>query len=128
VSRGSQFSVLEPGTRRVEMRTGPRYRILQRCFANAAGDAASEPWRCIGYSISATGIGITLPVQLHEGTLLSLQAWGLPRACPLQVRIVQTKQVDLVWFVGCEFIKRLADAQLEIWRSGPLDWLDDQEQ
>jgi hypothetical protein len=98
---------------------------LQRCFANTAKASASEAWRCIGYDISATGIGITLPVRLQQGTLLTINAWGLPRACPLQVRVVHTKHVDFVWFTGCEFIKRLSDVQLAIWRSGPLDWLKD---
>lgn len=81
--------------------------------------------RCIGYNISATGIGITLPVRLQPGTLLTLQAWGLPRARPLQVRIVHAKQVEFVWFTGCEFVTKPSDAQLGIWRSGPLNWLDD---
>jgi len=125
VSKRSHFPVVEAGIRRIEMRTGPRYRILQRCFANTARTSASEAMRCIGYNISATGIGITLPLRLPKGTVLTLQAWGLPRASPLQVRIVYTKQVDFVWFTGCEFIKRLSDAQLDVWRSGPLDWLDD---
>ena len=108
------------------MRTGAsRSRILQRCFASKDNASPSEAMRCIGYNISATGIGITLPIRLPQGTLLTIQAWGLPRACPLRIRIVHAKQVDFVWFTGCEFITRPTDAQLEIWKSGPLDWLDE---
>ena len=107
------------------MRTAPRYRILQRCFVVPAGGSATKAWHCIAYSVSAAGLGITLPVRLPERTVLTIQAWGLPRALTLQARIVQAKQVDLLWFTGCELVQRLSDAELQTWRSGPLDWLDD---
>src|SRR5207237_898345 len=102
----------------------PRQPILQRCFVNPAETALPNAWKCIIYNISATGIGITLPVRLQDGTLLTIEAWRLPRACLLQARIVQTKQVDFCWFTGCELLKRLSDAELQIWCSGPRDWLD----
>jgi hypothetical protein len=127
VSKGSRLPAVEAGIRRVEMRTGPRYRILQRCFASIATASPTETWRSIGFNISATGIGITLPVKLRPGTLLTIHAWGLPRACALQVRIAHSRKVDCVWFTGCEFTKRLSSAELHIWRSGPLNWLDEQE-
>jgi hypothetical protein len=125
VSKSSRLPVVEAGIRRIEMRTVPRYRILQRCFASIATASPTETWRSIGYNISATGIGITLPVRLRHGTLLTVHAWGLPKACALQVRIAHTKKVDCVWFTGCELTKRLSSVQLHIWRSGPLDWVDD---
>jgi hypothetical protein len=61
---------------------------------------------------------------LSEGTLLTIEAWNLPRACPLRVRVVQAKPVEHVWFTGCEFLSRLPGPDLNIWRSGPLDWVD----
>jgi hypothetical protein len=128
VSSDSRLSVAAAEIRRIEMRTGPRHRILQRCFATIANAAASDTWRSISYNISATGIGITLPLKLRVGTLLTIQAWGLPRACTLQVRIAHAREVDFVWFTGCEFSKRLSNAQLQVWQSGPLDWLDDRDQ
>jgi hypothetical protein len=106
------------------MRTAMRYRILQRCFVHPATAAAGEAWQCIAYNISATGIGVVLPVQLQERTVLSIQAWGLPQGRPLQVRIVHTKPAEFLWYTGCAFLKRLSDADLTAWRSGPLDWLD----
>ena len=36
MSKGSRLPAAEAGIRRIEMRTGPRYRILQRCFASIA--------------------------------------------------------------------------------------------
>src|SRR5579859_4835181 len=72
----------------VEMRTAPRRPILQRCFVYPAQASAPQPWQCIAYNISASGVGLALPVRLPEGTLLNIQAWELPRACTLKVRVV----------------------------------------
>jgi hypothetical protein len=125
VSRRSRDSVVDAEHISIEMRTATRGRILQRCFVHPANASATQAWQCIAYNISATGIGVAVPIRLQEGTVLSIQAFNLPRACPLQVRVVQPKQVDLLWFTGCEMVKCLSDAELRIWQSGPLDWVDD---
>jgi hypothetical protein len=116
---------METAFRAIEMRTKPRYPILQRCCVHSAQAAFPIILYCIGYNISATGIAVTLPVRLDKGTMLTIEAWDLPRACPLQVRVVHLKQVKLFWFTGCELTKRLSDAELRIWQSGSTDWLDD---
>ncbi len=105
----------------VDHRTGPRHRLLQRCFVRCWGRA--ETWRCIAYNISVTGIGITLPVPMPEGTVLEIEAWELPRARKLRVRVVQSKQVDFLWFCGCELTSRLSEAEVRTWQMGPRDWL-----
>jgi len=97
---------------------------LQRRIVHPAATSAPEAWHCIGYNISATGIGITLMVRLDPGSFLTIQAWGLAGACRLQARIVQSKRVEFLWFTGCELLKPLTDDELQIWRSGPRDWLD----
>ena len=104
------------------MRTAVRRPILQRCFVLPLNTEPAQAWRCIAYNISATGIGVTLPRQLPVRGVLTVHAWNLPRARPLQVRIAQIKQVGLLWFAGCELVKRLTDAELQIWCSGPSDW------
>ena len=102
MSRRSTGSGIETGTSRIDMRNAVRHPILQRCFVRPARAPVPQPWQCIAYNISATGLGLTLPVQLPEGTVLTIEAWKLPRACPLQVRIVQTRLVELFWFTGCD--------------------------
>jgi len=114
----------ETGISDLEMRAAPRYQILQRCFVHPAKASAREAWQCIAYNISAAGIGMALAVQLQERTVLSIRALGLPRACPLQARIVRTQPIEFLWFTGCEFLNRLSDADLTVWCSGPLDWLE----
>jgi hypothetical protein len=125
VSRATRTALVGNGISAIEMRTAFRSPILQKCFAHPVKTSLAEAWRCVAYSISATGIGVTLPISLQERTVLAIQAWNLPRACPLKVRVVQAKQVDFLWLTGCELIQRLSDAELSIWQSGPRDWLDD---
>jgi hypothetical protein len=108
----------------IEMRAAPRYPLLQRCFVHPDGADAAKAWRCIAYNISATGIAVTLPTKPAPGAMLTMQAWGLPRARTLRARVVHTKLVDFFWLTGCELVGRLSDAELRVWQSGPRDWLD----
>ncbi len=124
MSKRSRAVQSETGIITLEMRAAPRYRILQRCFVHPDKAPAREAWQCIAYNISAAGIGVALPVQLQEKTVLSIQALGLPGACPLQVQIVRTQPIEFLWFTGCKFLNRLSDADLTVWCSGPLDWLE----
>jgi hypothetical protein len=123
VSRPLGVSGFETDTCDIEMRTSRRHSILQRCFVHPVNAPAPQPWQCIAYSISATGIAMALPIALPEGTVLSVQAWGLPDACPLRVQVVHTRQVHDFWFTGCESPRRLTEAELLVWRSGPIDWM-----
>jgi hypothetical protein len=110
------------------MRTAMRHPILQRCFVHPAKGAGPEAWRCIAYNISATGIGLTLPVQIPVGTVLTVRAWELPRARELQVRVERSKLIKSYWFTGCELVKRLSDAELRTWCGGALDWVEREKQ
>jgi hypothetical protein len=106
----------------LEMRAAARYGILQPCLVHHPTASAREGWQCIAYNISANGVGITLPVDLPDGTVLSIRASGLPQACPLEVRVVRTNPIGFLWFAGCELLNQLSDADLAAWKSGPLDW------
>jgi PilZ domain len=132
LSTDSRVIPAEAEASAMELRDGERFRILQRCLvltANLAGTEgapAPEGWHCIAYNISATGIGITLPLNLREGTELSIQGWGLEGVETLTARIVHTKPVGFLWLTGCELTKHLSEAELEIWQSGSTSWLDEQ--
>jgi hypothetical protein len=108
----------------IEMRAAVRYPILQRCLVIPAEVSFSEPWRCIAYNISATGIGIALPMQVPERTTLTIRPWNLPGALPLHAAAVHVRPVKGSWFAGCELSKRLSDDEVQTWRSGPVDWVD----
>ncbi|HEV8058226.1 MAG TPA: PilZ domain-containing protein [Gemmataceae bacterium] len=108
----------------VEMRAAVRYLILQRCLVIPAEVSPSETWRCIAYNISATGIGVALPMEVPERTMLTIRPWNLPGALPLQAVVVHVQLVKGSWFAGCELSKRLSDDEVQTWRSGPVDWLE----
>ncbi len=93
----------------VEMRIAVRYSILQRCLVIPADGSSSEPWRCIAYNISATGIGIALPMQVPERTTLTVRPWNLPGVLALQAVVVHVRPVKDTWFAGCELSQRLSD-------------------
>jgi hypothetical protein len=97
---------------------------LQRCLVKPSQAHGPDDWRCIAYNISATGLGLTLPLPLEPGTILDIEAWGLADAPPLRARIVRTTPVAFVWFCGCELLDRLSDAELHAWQKGPTDWLE----
>jgi len=99
----------------IEYRRSPRYRILQRCQVRIAGASPAEACRCIAFSISQTGVGVTLPVALEKGVELTIEAWNLPKAQPLQARIVHTNRLEFVWLCGCEFVKPIAKEELAEW-------------
>jgi hypothetical protein len=104
-----------PAVQAVEFRSSPRYRILQRCYVRPPGVSDGEGWRSIVFSISATGVGVTLPLPLERGTEVDIEPWNLPGAQPLRARIVYVSRLEFVWLCGCEFSRRLTDDELASW-------------
>jgi hypothetical protein len=124
VSTRPSDSSSRTGISNVDMRTATRQQMLQRCFVHSAKAGGPQAWRCIAYNISATGIGLALPVQLNEGTVLTIRAWELPRAGDLQACVVRATLIESYWFTGCEFVRRLKDSEVRVWSSGALDWVE----
>jgi hypothetical protein len=108
-----------------ECRTSPRYRILQRCLIRPASAPGPEGWHCIAHNVSREGIGITLPLRLPAGTLLEVRPWGLPGAPVLRAEVVHSSLVEFVWFTGCRLAEPLSDRDLDTWRSGRMNWLNE---
>jgi hypothetical protein len=109
----------------VEFRQRHRFHILQRCLVWVHSASGGEGWHCIAFSISAGGIGLTLPCALQPGTVLQIQAWDLPKAPSLKAKIAHIKPVQFVWFCGCELVNPLHETELQAWMSGPDDWLSE---
>ena len=105
-----------------ERRLARRHRVLQRCLVRPQGAVGAQDWRCIAYNISTTGIGITLPYPAVPGTVVEIEAWGLPAALPLRARVLHSKPVGFLWFCGCELVSRLREHEVQDWRAGPTDW------
>jgi PilZ domain len=99
----------------VERRSVPRHHLIQRCIARPDIDTATDGWRCIAYNISATGIGVALPLPLKRGAVLWIEPWNLPGGRAMQTRVVHTRPLEFVWLCGCEFLEPLPDAELQAW-------------
>src|SRR2546423_1736753 len=107
----------------IERRGAPRQQLLQRCLVWPPDAEGAEGWRCIVHNISPHGIGLSLPCPVRPGTVLRVEAWGLPGALPLLVRVVYTKPLGFLWLGGCELLSPLDPASLRGWMLGRLDWL-----
>jgi hypothetical protein len=99
----------------VESRSATRYRVLQRCHVRPPGVAEPDGWRCIVFSVSATGIGVTLPLPIERGAEVDIEPVNLPGAPPLRARVVYTSRLEFVWLAGCELSRRLSDDELAAW-------------
>jgi len=99
-----------------ERRGAPRHLIKQRCIISVAGiDGPVSGWNCIAYNISATGIGVLLPLAVAPGTLLQIEPWGLTDAPTLLARVVYSKPLEFVAMCGCELTTPLRKQDLEAW-------------
>jgi hypothetical protein len=104
----------------IEFREFPRHPILQRCLVcEDAASSAVEGWRCIAYSISIAGIGITLPAPLKPGTVLRITPYNLRGAPLVRARIGHVTPIQFLWFCGCELLTRLTEEQCQVWTTGP---------
>ena len=99
----------------VEYRAAQRYRILQRCHVRPPGVTGRDGWRSIAYSISATGIGVTLPLPVVPGTEIDVEPWQLPGAGPLRATVVHASRLEFVWLCGCRLAAPLAEPELTAW-------------
>ncbi len=109
------FTGAGPGIGAVEFRGATRYRVLQRCVIHPPGVAAPDGWRGIVFSMSRSGLGVTLPTPLSRGVELDIQPWNLPGAPTLTARIVHLTRLEGVWLAGCELRRPLPDDELAAW-------------
>ena len=109
------FAARGPSISGVDQRRAARYRILQRCIVRPPQVAAADGWRGIVFSMSKTGIGVTLPAPLGRGTELEIDAWNQPGAPTIKAHIVHITRLESVWLAGCEFTYRLTDEEVAAW-------------
>jgi hypothetical protein len=76
---------------------------------------APDGWQGFVFSISAKGVGVSLPAAIPYGTLIEIEPWRLADAPTLQARVVRMHRLDVAWLTGCELIQRLGQAELAAW-------------
>jgi hypothetical protein len=105
----------EPSVRGAESRSATRYRVLQRCLVRPPGVRAPDGWLGDVYSLSHSGIGVTLPLAVADGTEMEVVAPDVPGAPVLTARVVHITRLESVWLTGCELSRRLSDDELAAW-------------
>jgi hypothetical protein len=85
-------------------------------FWRIAGEGLPETSVAGVRDVSATGIGLCVKQPLKPGTVfvLTLQADRQRLSRPLPVRVMHaTPQADGGWLLGCQFVRRLSDPDLQ---------------
>lgn len=106
-----------------EMRLSRRHLTLQRCLVCPVEAGEAEGWRCVVYDVSRHGLGLTLPLPVRPGTLLTVKPYDVCDRRPLTVRAVRTTPVGWLWFCGAELLAPLSEEQLQAWLEASTDWL-----
>ena len=101
-----------------ERRRATRHRIVQRCFVRLAGVSGTSGWRGIAYNISATGIGIALPLPLWRGVSLVIEPHAMPGARPLRAEVAHVHPLEWAWLCGCQLADPLSERELRAWLVG----------
>ncbi len=73
-------------------------------------------WGATVRDLSATGIGLTLCFPFRAGTYLAIDLQNPSGASQsLLTRVVYARdQVDGTWHIGCEFVKRLSESEMDL--------------
>jgi hypothetical protein len=106
----TQLSAPPPG---LERRAKVRYTTSQEtsCHPVAAGWDDSW-WQATVRDISGGGIRLSVTRLFEPGTLLALDLDGLLRL--LVARVVHVAPQPEGWLVGCEFISKLSEQELQV--------------
>jgi hypothetical protein len=100
----------------MERRAWVRYSSSQEPLWRFFGMRTEEAWPAKVHDISVTGIGLLIERPLKPRTMLTVNLRGRTHnlSQPMLVRVNHvTGQPDGKWLVGCSFINRLSDDDLQ---------------
>lgn len=100
----------------VDRRNSERHPAGLEALARPLDTQDSLWWGAQARDISASGIGLSLCYPFRPGTLLAVDlkndAGG---SKTLLTRVVHVEdKADGTWLIGCEFVKKLTDSELEM--------------
>jgi hypothetical protein len=84
------------------------------CHTCETSPGESQPARVL--NISPSGIGLLLPCEFREGTLLHFELPGQLGQPPRKILVRVARALEHAngdWFLGCEFVHRLGDRELD---------------
>jgi hypothetical protein len=100
----------------LERRRATRYPCSLQPAWRVLGSRAGDSWMAVVRDISTTGISMVIKYQIKPGTVLviRLQSTNRRLSRPLPVRVMHaTAQTGGHWLIGCDFVRRLSDNDLE---------------
>lgn len=103
---------------RIERRVWPRYAcdMPAECLPVAARANLDVSWSAKIRNISVGGVGLVLDRRFERGAGLAIacQAKGAESSGPFLARVVHaTTQSDSSWLLGCTFLSKLSDGELQ---------------
>ena len=114
-----QTAVVEPSTLlEFERRCALRLSTKRDATTRPLDVEATLGWGATVRNISSAGIGLTLCFPFPAGSYLAVEL-DFPQAkalaSPLLARVVHAQDLpDGTWHLGCEFVKPLSPAELEL--------------
>jgi hypothetical protein len=99
-----------------ERRAAPRHAVALEALSRPVDGPGTTWWGATVRDLSSTGIGLTLCYPFRAGTFLAVDLQGPAGTRRTElVRVVHARdQADGTWHVGCEFVKRLTDSDIEL--------------
>lgn len=99
-----------------ERRTAPRHAVMMEALSRPLDGMDTIWWGATVRDLSATGIGLVLCYPFRAGAYLAVDLQGKQGGSrTMLARVVHVRdQADGTWHVGCEFVKRLTDSDVDI--------------
>ena len=99
-----------------DRRTTIRHPVTLEALSRPLDGQDAIWWGATVRDISNAGIGLSVCFPFRAGTYLAIDLQGQSGANQtLLTRVVYARdQVDGAWHIGCEFVKRLSDSEMEL--------------
>jgi hypothetical protein len=99
-----------------ERRATTRHPVTMEALSRPLEGQDAIWWGATVHNLSTTGIGLSLCFPFRPGTYLAIDLKGPGgRNHTVLARVIHARdQADGTWSLGCEFVKRLAESDLEL--------------
>jgi hypothetical protein len=99
-----------------ERRAFVRYACTQNGSCRPIRSGEMNRWSAMIADISSGGLSLVMCRPFEQGEILALELRNVPKGCrrKLFVRVMRAQaESEHVWLVGCRFVHRLTDEELE---------------
>jgi PilZ domain len=103
-------------TRNSERRASVRYAASQSCGCHSLGEGNEDHWSAAIRDVSSEGLSLVVCHAFCPGEILTIELDDAPEGMrrKLFVRVKHAaEQGDSLWVLGCRFVNRLNEGELE---------------